>query len=131
MKAWLSRLQDLTIAPATPEELASFELSHALPSFSCKLETVPAFGESYRVQRTSDGGYLISGGPSGVLYGAYALIRAALSGYAMPEELASAPRYSMRMIDCWDNADGSVERGYSTAGGPNSITAPTLYPGGS
>ena len=62
MKAWLSRLQDLSVSPASPEDLASFELSHALPSLSCELETVPAMGESYRVQRGTDGGYLISGG---------------------------------------------------------------------
>ena len=113
MKAWLSRLQDLSVSPASPEDLASFELSHALPSLSCELETVPAMGESYRVQRGTDGGYLISGGSAGVLYGAYALIRTALAGHVLPEELASSPRYPLRMINCWDNADGSVERGYS------------------
>ena len=113
MKAWLSRLQDLDFSPASPEELAKFELGSALPSLSVRLEADPAMGEGYRIRREPDGGTVISGGSSGILYGAYALIRSSLSGVSLPEDYASAPRYSLRMIDCWDNADGSVERGYS------------------
>lgn len=113
MKAWLSRLHDLDFSPALPEELAKFELSRALPSLPVRLEADPTLGEGYRIRREPDGGTVISGGSSGILYGAYALIRSSLSGAALPDDFSSSPRYSLRMIDCWDNADGSVERGYS------------------
>ncbi len=114
MKAWLSKLcYDLTTDPSSPVELADFELSHALPDFSCKTEVIPSMGESYRIRRIHDCEYVICGGTSGILYGAYALIRLSLSGAQIPEDLSSSPRYALRMINCWDNADGSVERGYS------------------
>ncbi len=114
MKAWLSKLNaDLSAAPASPEALALDELSHVLPDLTCKAETVPEMGESYRIRRDADGSLILSGGSTGILYGAYALIRLVLAGEAIPDSLSSAPRYSLRMINCWDNADGSVERGYS------------------
>ncbi len=114
MKAWLSKLtQDIDFSPSSPEELARFELSCAFPGLSFAVQTVPALGEGYEIRRLGDRSFTISGGSSGVLYGAYALIRCALSGKNLPDFLASAPRYSLRMINCWDNADGSVERGYS------------------
>ena len=114
MKAWLSQLrQDIGFAPASPVALAAFELENALPGVSCAVETVPAMGEGYRIRREGTGSFVISGGNTGVLYGAYALIRRFFAGAAIPEELSSSPRYALRMVNCWDNADGSVERGYS------------------
>ena len=114
MKAWLSGYNaDLSYTPASPEELAHYELSAALPGLSCHIVTKPDLGEGYCILRESDGSYTVSGGQTGVLYGAYALIRLSLSGESLPASLSSAPRYALRMINCWDNADGSVERGYS------------------
>jgi alpha-glucuronidase len=114
MKAWLSRLHtDLVTVPSSPEELARFELSHALPDISCSIETDPSMGEGYHICRKSDGSFLISGGSTGILYGSYALIRSALCEKSMPDNLSSSPRYALRMINCWDNMDGTVERGYS------------------
>ena len=114
MKAWLSQLYtDLTYTPSSAEELARFELSHALPNISFSMRTDPSLGEGYRILREADGSYLISGGSTGILYGAYSLIRHALCEKTLPESLSSSPRYAMRMINCWDNMDGTVERGYS------------------
>ena len=114
MKAWLSGYNaDLFFAPDSPEELARYELSVALPHTGCRIKTNPALGEGYHILRESDGSYTVSGGRTGVLYGAYALIRLVLSGASLPEFLSSSPKYALRMINCWDNADGSVERGYS------------------
>ena len=114
MKAWLSRLEsDLAFVPSSPEELARFELSRALPGTSCRVCADASAGEGYRVSRRPDGGYTVSGGPAGVLYGAYALIRRTFSGGPIPKSFASEPKYALRMINCWDNADGTVERGYS------------------
>ena len=114
MKAWLSRLNtDLSFAPSSPEVAARAELSAALPGTVCRVVTDPSMDEGYRISRETDGSYTVTGGKTGVLYGAYALVRAALSFIPLPESLASAPKYPLRMINCWDNADGTVERGYS------------------
>ena len=114
MKAWLSRLHmDLSRDADSPEALARSVLSCAVPDLSWRIETVPEQGESYRIRKEPDGSVVVSGGAVGVLYGAYALIRRIFSGDEPPASEASAPRYALRMINCWDNADGSVERGYS------------------
>ena len=114
MKAWLSCLKtDLPTDLCRPEDLAEFELSHAFPHEIFHFETDESLGEGYRIIRKPDRSFLISGGPCGILYGAYALIRLHLSGCSLPDTLSSSPRYALRMINCWDNMDGSVERGYS------------------
>ena len=114
MKAWLAKLDsDLSFSPSSPEELASFELSRMIPAIAVRFQTVPSMGESFRVQREPDGALVITGGSAGILYGSYAVIRAVLSGEPVPRDFSSSPRYALRMINCWDNADGSVERGYS------------------
>ena len=114
MNAWLSGLKsDLAFQPSSPEELARYELSCSLPDTSCILESIPSMGDSYRISGEKNGELRISGGSTGILYGTYTLIMKTLSGEKMPDSLESAPRYSLRMINCWDNADGSVERGYA------------------
>ena len=52
--------------------------------------------------------------PLGALYGSFALLRR-LQSHAPLEglTLASAPRIQRRILDHWDNLDGSVERGYA------------------
>ena len=70
-------------------------------------------GEGYRIRR--DGNSLeLSAGPRGLVFGAFALLRRLALGEDYPEE-DSAPAYPIRMLDHWDNADGSIERGYSGA----------------
>ncbi|KHL24652.1 alpha-glucuronidase [Croceibacterium mercuriale] len=50
----------------------------------------------------------------GVLHGAFALLRHVNTGQALAGiELASAPRIGLRLLNHWDNLDGSVERGYA------------------
>lgn len=52
--------------------------------------------------------------PTAVLHGAFHLIRA-LQGGADPGELSTVqvPATSLRMLNHWDNLDGSIERGYA------------------
>jgi alpha-glucuronidase len=59
------------------------------------------------------GGILtISGGASGVLYGAFALIRKLACADRDLNE-AKTPSQPIRMLNHWDNMDGTIERGYS------------------
>ncbi|MGF7030957.1 alpha-glucuronidase [Paenibacillus mucilaginosus] len=52
--------------------------------------------------------------PAGVLYGVFHLLRLLRTG-AAPEELNAVenPVNGLRMINQWDNMDGSIERGYA------------------
>lgn len=51
---------------------------------------------------------------AGLLYGVFALIKAAkLEQLADGLSLESSPGTDLRMINHWDNMDGSIERGYS------------------
>jgi alpha-glucuronidase len=52
----------------------------------------------------------------GVLYGAFAWLRLAQTGRDVSRiDVASAPRIELRLLNHWDNLDGSVERGYAGA----------------
>lgn len=74
--------------------------------------------EGYRIHSVpTDAGdclTLTAGGTSGLLYGVFHLLRlmsslASLSGIDIREKPAS----QLRMLNQWDNADGSIERGYA------------------
>jgi len=58
---------------------------------------------------------IVGADPRGALYGAFALLRspfAAPGSQALPETRGE-PAMPIRWVDEWDNADGSVERGYA------------------
>lgn len=59
-----------------------------------------------------ENGIAISGGGRGLLYGVFSLLRKLALGETI-RETHSSPAYSIRMLDHWDNPDGSIERGYS------------------
>jgi len=49
---------------------------------------------------------------SGILYGVYELLRRQQTGEAIEEEISN-PSFEIRILNHWDNPDGSVERGYA------------------
>ncbi len=70
--------------------------------------------DAYRLQGSDAGLTVAAANDTGLLYGAYALLRR----LAMGERLAGircedAPAVPFRVLNHWDNPDGSVERGYS------------------
>ena len=68
----------------------------------------------YRVSTDERAVTVTGGDEAGVLYGVYRYL--ILAAADMPEAdsvICEKPAYRFRMLDHWDNADGSVERGYS------------------
>lgn len=49
---------------------------------------------------------------AGLLYGAFEILRRQQSGESIAEEIVN-PSYNLRLLNHWDNLDGSVERGYA------------------
>ncbi|QJC51102.1 alpha-glucuronidase [Paenibacillus albicereus] len=71
-------------------------------------------GESYRLVERGGIVVVAGSGPAGVLYGAFHLRRLLRSGAPLGGlDVAERPANALRMINQWDNADGSVERGYA------------------
>jgi alpha-glucuronidase len=57
---------------------------------------------------------IVSLSDTGVLYGVFEFLRHLQTGKpAAGLALASGPRFGLRMLDHWDNPDGSIERGYA------------------
>ena len=48
----------------------------------------------------------------GLLYGAFELLRRQQTGYPVCEEIIN-PSYNLRLLNHWDNLDGTIERGYA------------------
>lgn len=114
---WLPFLPEAVPAElTTPAQIARYELDQALPviapNVTVSLNIDDAQGEAFRLQRQGDT-IALSGGQSGVLYGAYRILMALYAGEELPCDHTQKPYYSMRMVNNWDNADGDIERGYS------------------
>ena len=114
--AWLNALpHEIPATLRRPLEVAAFEadafFASRQPGRSVVFAVEPQMGEGYEIKLTGDG-FCVTGGETGVLYGAYALIRAQLTGGEVPQGVQQ-PHYPLRMLNCWDNMDGSIERGYA------------------
>ncbi|MCL1844057.1 MAG: alpha-glucuronidase [Defluviitaleaceae bacterium] len=82
----------------------SFSINQSLPK------------EGFKVSSGSESGEVkIEGGcESGLLYGVYAMLfRLRQGGSADKLNISDAPAVSARILNHWDNGDGSVERGYA------------------
>lgn len=82
-----------------------------------RLKALKPEGYWIRSTDTAEGGVLciVGGCERGALYGAYQLYRTVGGGTAAPAEwdLMEHPDNGLRLINQWDNADGSIERGYA------------------
>ena len=66
---------------------------------------------AYRIESGEEAVTITGGDGNGVLYGTYRFLILAAGGFDTDD--SGKPAYSLRMLDHWDNADGSIERGYS------------------
>jgi len=83
-----------------------------------RLPTAGLGTEGYLVRAATVAGrpsLLVTGNSdAGVLYGAFAAIRAQKTGGDLAKlDLTSTPKVKLRVLNHWDNLDGSVERGYA------------------
>lgn len=110
-RTWLPFLSaDIPAACDTPARTAAFELDLGCRTLGIEppaLSVMSAMGEGYEI---TDAG--ITGGKTGLLYGVYAYLCAKAAG-EQPPAGPQKPFYALRMLNCWDNADGTIERGYS------------------
>ncbi len=71
--------------------------------------------EGFSVSVTPDSVVISSPSPAGLLYGAYDLLRRQALGPIPLGTYSDAPLIPLRMLDHWDNLDGTIERGYAGA----------------
>ncbi len=69
--------------------------------------------EGYRLTIADDRITITSPTDAGLLYGAYALLRKQAIGTIYPGTTDSNPLIPLRMLNHWDNLDGTIERGYA------------------
>ena len=87
---------------AGPQCLAAEELRDYYQGEKATLTLDPTMADdAYRIEGSS----ITAKTETGLLYGAYALLRGE-TGY-------SAPYWKLRILNHWDNLDGSIERGYA------------------
>lgn len=113
---WLPFLPETVSAAATsPLDTARTELAQGLKVLGSDLQitlrVAPELGEGFCLTHQEDE-YMLVGGETGVLYGVYRVLMAIRAGEMLPLG-DHTPFYPLRMLDCWDNADGSIERGYA------------------
>jgi alpha-glucuronidase len=93
---------------------------HSAPIAHLKLSLAPLGAEGYLIRTLMLDGHRVTviaaNEDVGVLYGAFAWLRLAQTGADLASiDVASVPRIALRLLDHWDNLDGTVERGYAGA----------------
>ena len=98
----------------SPFALAQAELSEGLRALNgpqCALVPEENAGDAFEIRKAGDG-YAVHGGETGLLYGVYRFLTALAAGEE-PALSRTEPAFALRMLNHWDNMDGTVERGYA------------------
>ena len=107
-----------TVAPSPTIELAMKELQqywHGSP-ITMEADCGPMHwkkgDDGFTIEHKADGGLLLKahGRDIGLLYGAYHLLRLQQTGQPV-NPCEEHPAFSLRLLNHWDNLDGSIERG--------------------
>ena len=69
--------------------------------------------DGYEIIKTEYGYEITGQSESGVLYGVFHFLRLVRTGHMDEIPVKNAPEMPLRMMNHWDNMDGSIERGYS------------------
>lgn len=105
-------------APSTPAEMAAAVLDGSYPGryrLVCAADTAVTADDGFRIRVQRDGDAVVTAPAGrGLLYGAYALLRMHAQGAdTVGADVAENPVFGLRMLNHWDNLDGTVERGYA------------------
>ena len=80
-------------------------------------DAAPELGtEGFRIRQSAAPGDVVhieAATPSGLLYGAFKLLSLIQQHKDIPRSYDSNPAMELRVWDLWDNADGSIEQGFS------------------
>ena len=96
----------------TGEQVSDTADSSNLTLSITKDAEIPA--EGYSIEGNADGILLKASYANGLLYGIFAILRRIACGKRADEVSENAsPSNPLRMMNHWDNMDGSIERGYS------------------
>jgi len=70
--------------------------------------------DGYQISQHENQVYMIAGQSVGILYAVYHLLRLQETGAGIPQSgLVEIPAYDIRVLNHWDNLDGTIERGYA------------------
>ncbi|WP_411971893.1 alpha-glucuronidase [Sphingobacterium sp. Lzh-3] len=70
--------------------------------------------DGYQISQHENQVYIIAGQSVGILYAVYHLLRLQETGAGIPRSgLVEIPAYDIRVLNHWDNLDGTIERGYA------------------
>ncbi len=101
-----------TTASIAIDELRNYWCGGAVELRISKREIKNA--EGYKINAQDGKITITAASESGLMYGAYELLRRqALGAECSDFELESSPAYDIRVLNHWDNLDGTVERGYA------------------
>ncbi|SIS83848.1 alpha-glucuronidase family glycosyl hydrolase [Alicyclobacillus vulcanalis] len=89
------------------------ELPLGLRELAAKALEAAVSDDAYAIVSTGGNIAVVAHTPAGLLYGAFHLIRRLRLGQPLHEPCVSSPHNALRMLDHWDNADGTIERGYA------------------
>jgi len=122
---WLPRERNTQVAAKVrgPKGTALDELKHYYKGqvpVRLKTNKKDVTGDAYRITVTPQQIELTAATSNGLLYAVYDLLRMQQLGDVRSKE--ERPAFDLRLINHWDNLDGSVERGYAG----KSILYPTL-----
>lgn len=121
-RLWLRQAEDarakvsMTMKrPQATAGLAAAELNRAWKGEPVTLrlqKDKQLYADGFRIEQTTDGITLTSPTETGLLYGAYHLLRLQESGQKVANTTEN-PAFSLRILNHWDNLDLTIERGYA------------------
>lgn len=108
----------LCIIPQEPSSLAGPDLKSGCLNCITDKEAENIGNEGFIIKHCVSGGssftMIAAKSGAGVLYGTFALIRRIMcGGFSKNIHITENPSMALRMINQWDNMDGTIERGYA------------------
>ena len=82
-------------------------------SVTLKLDTSLPDGDGFSIEIKGGNTTITAYQESGLLYGAYTLLRQQAINPVANYKVHSDPAFALRLLNHWDNPDGSIERGYA------------------